>query len=109
MTKLLNKILNRFGYTIILCTAQKEYPELKQVIQLTENSTADDINIVLAILKIVQEDVAKELKVKQASISMAINNKPEMNNIRKKLIQYLNSIQSNNPNSLKTINIKEVA
>jgi DNA-binding MarR family transcriptional regulator len=94
MIKLLNKILNRFGYTISLYNPQKEYVELKQVIQLTDKSTADDINIVLAILKIVQEDLAKELKVKQASISMAINNKPGMKNIRKRLIQYLNSLQN---------------
>lgn len=78
-------------------------------IKLDDQSTADDINIVLAILKIVQEDLAKELKVKQASISMAINNKPGMKNIRKRLIQYLNSIQNDKTNSLKTTKIKEVA
>ncbi len=63
-------------------------------LQLTDNSSADEFNIVLAILKTTQENLANVLKVKQASISMAINDKPGMKNIRKRLIQYLNSLQN---------------
>jgi len=62
-------------------------------IKLNSQSSSDEINIVLAILKLTQDDVAKTLKVKQASISMAINNDPLLKKLRERLINHLNSLQ----------------
>ena len=56
-----------------------------------------------------QRALTKVFNVSDGAISGAINNNPELKNLRKRLIQYLNSIRSNKPNSLKSINIKEVA
>lgn len=77
-------------------------------LKLTDNSTAQDINIVLAILNLVQDDLAEAFNVKQASISYAVNNTPGMGILRSRLIQYLNSLQANKTNSLKTTKTKEV-
>jgi len=65
----------------------------KLALSLSMSSSPHDINIVLAILSLTQETLAKRLEVTQAAISYAINNDPLMNKLRIRIIDYLNLLQ----------------
>jgi hypothetical protein len=68
-----------------------------------------DLRIEIKKLRLTHRKLSKVLNVTEGAITQAIDKDPLVKNLRARLIQYLNSIQSNKPNSLKTINIKEVA
>lgn len=66
-------------------------PNLK--LKLKNSSTAEEIRIALAILNLNQEEIAKELKVTPAAISLAIANDPQVRKLRKNIINRLNQLQ----------------
>lgn len=67
----------------------------KLTLRLSTESSADDIRVVLAILKLNQEDLSKEFEVSTAAISLAIKNDPSVKKLRERIIEYLNTLQFN--------------
>lgn len=68
-----------------------------------------DLQYQIKRLSLTQRKLAKHFAVTDGAISGAINNDPLLKSLRIRLIQYLNSLQENKINNLKSTNNKEVA
>ena len=70
-------------------------------LRLRNDSSPDDFKIVLAILRLTQEDVAKALepKVTRPAVAFAINNNPLVKKLRKRIILHLNKLQGYGKNA----------
>lgn len=98
MLGFINVELDKIGYKLIKINEP-----------ITDSISPLDLRIEIKKLGYTHRKLARVFKVTEGAVTQAIDKDPLVKNLRKRLIQYLNSIQSNKPNSLKSINIKEVA
>ena len=63
-------------------------------LKLDTNSSPEDFRIVMAILRLTQNDIAKHFAVTQGAISQAIRNDRFVKKLRERIINYLNLLQS---------------